>query len=266
LSPEGKRLAYQSSATASGDFVDIWIHDFERGTSEPLTSGGSNVYPVWSFDGHSLLYASNVGGSFDIHQLAVDGTQAAEILYDGENSVLPSSLSKDGTLMFWEVNPATSRDIWTFADGDAEPILQTRFNERSPTISPDGKWFAYISNEDGSDEILVRQLPDSGLKWTISDAGGTEPLWSPSGDEIFYRVGSAFMAVSVGTSSGFTHDPPVQLFEGNFAFEGFGAANYDVTRDGQRFVAVLETGRSLQVVRVIFNGLADVERLVPRGQ
>ena len=60
-------------------------------------------------------------------------------------------------------------------------FLDTPFDERSPMISPNGRWLAYISDESGRDEIYVLPFPVAGQKWPISSEGGTEPKWSPDG-------------------------------------------------------------------------------------
>ena len=60
------------------------------------------------------------------------------------------------------------------------------FNERDPQFSPDGRWIAYVSNEGGRDEIHVRPFPGPGARSVISTAGGSNPVWSPRKNELFY--------------------------------------------------------------------------------
>ena len=69
----------------------------------------------------------------------------------------------------------------------------------NPEVSPDGRWLAYESNESGASEIFVRPFPalDSG-RWQVSTGGGTRPLWSRDGRELFYLDASGFLtAVAV---------------------------------------------------------------------
>jgi serine/threonine-protein kinase len=89
---------------------------------------------------------------------------------------------------------AAGRWLWPVATGVlaiatvGRPLMAEQANEHSPRISPDGRFIAYGSNESGSDEIYVRTFPDlSGGKWLISTAGGTEPLGSGDGSELFYK-------------------------------------------------------------------------------
>ena len=61
--------------------------------------------------------------------------------------------------------------------------------ERNPSISSNGRWMAYNSNESGRNEIYVRPFPniDDGL-WLVSTGGGIAPVWSQRGDELFYQA------------------------------------------------------------------------------
>ena len=72
--------------------------------------------------------------------------------------------------------------------GEAAPLLTTDADERSLAFSGDGRWVAYSSNESGAYEVSVRAFPDSGQRWSDSSGGGTDPVWSPTGSELFYRA------------------------------------------------------------------------------
>src|ERR1700676_5576985 len=85
----------------------------------------------------------------------------------------------------------------------AEPFLRTPFNEGAARFSPDGRWLAYISDESGRFEVYVQSYPGPGGKWQISTEGGTEPVWTRNGRELFYRSGDKMMAVDVATQPGF---------------------------------------------------------------
>ena len=100
-------------------------------------------------------------------------------------------------MAYEEQNPETSRDIWTVSldsDGaglrarDPEVFLRSSFDERHPSISPDGRWLAYVSNESGRFQVYVQAFPDRGGKWQISNDGGMYPMWSRSSRELFFRT------------------------------------------------------------------------------
>src|SRR2546425_6939148 len=72
----------------------------------------------------------------------------------------------------------------------------------SAAFSPNGRWLAYISNETGEDEIYVVPFPHTGAgKWAISAGGGTEPLWSHRGNELFYRDASGDLVAVEGNTN-----------------------------------------------------------------
>lgn len=145
--------------------------------------------------------------------------------------------------MYTEYHPKSGADIWMLsldAERAPQPFLRTPFNEYGPMVSPDGRWLAYTSDESGRDEIYVVSFPRSGGKWQISTEGGTEPVWAPGGNEVFYRNGNSLMRVVLGADP-LSVAPPELLFEGRYARGGLsGLPNYDVRRDGLQLLMIEE--------------------------
>jgi len=100
---------------------------------------------------------------------------------DGKTLVFRQSGASDGSMDIGIVRLE--------GDGELEMLFETSFDEHTPKLSPDDRWLAYVSNESGRDEIFVTRFPPSG-KWQISTEGGTEPMWSRDGRELFYRNGN----------------------------------------------------------------------------
>lgn len=90
--------------------------------------------------------------------------------------------------------------------------------------------------------------------------GGTEPLWSPRGQEIFYRDGDKMMAVAVRTAGSFEIGNQTALFSGVFSPAPGTLANYDVTRDGQTFLMLQPIVGSAQAVVVTLNWFENLTR------
>ena len=102
----------------------------------------------------------------------------------------------------------------------------------------------YAALEPGrEEEAHVQPYPGPGGRDVVSQGGGREPVWSPTGSEIFYRSidGRRMMAVDVTTDPAFRIGPPRALFEGQYRTGPF-FANYDVTADGKRFLMVQDSG------------------------
>ena len=129
--------------------------------------------------------------------------------------------------------------------------MQTEFNERSPMVSPDGGWLAYVSNESGRDEVYVRPLPGPGGKRQISTDGGTEPLWSLDGTELLYRGNDGNLyAVAIRTTPALSVGQRTVLFEDQHVRQSQ-HTNYDLNpRDG-RFVMIKGSAEPTDLVVVL---------------
>ena len=253
LSPDGRRLALNLDGT--------WIYDLERGTRTRLRPGGQ--MPVWTPDGSRITFASDRRGPWNLYWKSADEVGEAELLLPSEHSQFPMSWSPDGqVLAFQEFNTETADDIWMLGkDGELQPFVVTRFRERTPRFSPDGRFLAYVSNESGRHEVYVQPYPATGKRWTVSTDGGTEPLWSPDGLTLYYRQGDRVMAVALETSAEFRAGKPRQLFEGPFEAHIF--PNYDISPDGDRFVMVRTDSNAPGEIHVVLNWFEELRRLVP---
>ena len=148
-------------------------------------------------------------------------------------------------------------------DRTPRPLLVTRFNESAPRLSPDGQWMAYVSNESGQDEVYVRPFPSMSGRWQVSSGGGTEPVWSRDGRELFYRDRDRLVEARVSASpSGtvFTVAGRRQLLAGRYASGGL-HAGYDVHPDGQRFLMV-DPVEDRQSIIVVVNWFADLRERI----
>jgi serine/threonine-protein kinase len=153
-------------------------------------------------------------------------------------------------------------------DSAPRPLIATPFRERSPALSPDGKWLAYASDEGGRFEVFVRPFPDiqSG-RFQISTAGGEAPRWNRQGTELFYIDGvNDLQAVRVATRPSFGILEKRRLFSVNGYFFSAWAQAYDVSPDGRRFL-MLRVGSSSGAIPVslvlVQNFIAELQRKVP---
>jgi len=270
LSPDGNRLALGIWESASS-VNNLWIYDIERGTLSRLTfSEDMDFYPQWSPDGTQIYFTSTREASVpNVYVKPSDGTGAATRITNSTEPQILRSVSPDGqTLLLDQENAGSNMDIMAInfdGEGAVRPILQTPFKEGYATLSPDGHWIAYQSDESGKNEVYVRPFSGAGGKWQISTAGGSGPLWAKDGKELFYRQGDTMMSVAVeAQDASIRAGTPAALFE----LTGGDAArrHYDVTADGQRFVAVWRVTPERKVdrshLRFIFNWFDEVAERV----
>ena len=277
FSPDGRSIAV-TIETDSGS--DIWMLDVQRGTRVRFTSIGSCAFPTWSLDARSIAFRTSRTNGWTLFRRRLDDSgspqplltgspgshdavlsQAAARLLPGSPPVLsganpqaPESSGPRGLLAFTERRPSGERDIWVLEPGNAPtPFVMTPWDEWGPAFSPNGQLLAYASDESGRAEVYVQPYPGPGQKWLISTDGGTDPVWSPDGHELFYRVGTRIMAATIALAPRFASSRPRLLFDGAFETSELDR-NFDISPDGTRFLMVRsETTESLPQFRVVLN-------------
>ena len=162
-------------------------------------------------------------------------------------TTFPTDWSADGRfLLYYARSERTRIDIWAlplFGDRKPYPVLNTEFDEHQGQLSPDGHWLAYRSDVDGSYEIYVRSFTADGKVGTerrrVSTGGGSQPRFRRDGRELFYLADDGWMMAVALTTTATTFDSkaPTRLFKARMLTRGFEPQfEYDVTRDGQRFL------------------------------
>jgi Tol biopolymer transport system component len=268
ISPDGTRIA-AANRTKTGA-TSTWILDIQRDSRSRLTPEGDSILPVWTPDGRQIVFGSVAidSGVVNIYRRSADGSGEIDRLLDGKNPRFPGSWSPDGLrLALTEWNPDTMRDIWILTlngEHKAVPIISTPYDEHSPFFSPDGRWLAYVSDESGRPEIYVQSYPTGSGRWLVSTSGGTEPVWSADGTELFYRSGDAMMAVPVRTKGGFAAGAPSMLFDKPLKRGIYDSPSYDVTADGERFLMIERDLESAPAqVNVVLHWDQELQRTVP---
>ncbi len=252
FSPDGRRIVLQRC-----DGVSCKLHVFDRGRGvlSPLaTEPGRYFAPVWSPDGREIAFSHLMSGDPRAALRAADGSGTIRPLpTSGENAEFPNAISPDGRYLLYTVSYDTDRggtrrrgtsDLWIVplgASGPAHPWFESPAGEFSASISPDGRWVVYVSDETGRNEVYVRSFPEAGAKLKISQDGGVEPTWSRDGQEIVFRYRDRFFAAGFQGGAVPSAGTPRVLFAS--ALRGSGARPdepraYDVSRRGDEIVAI----------------------------
>ena len=240
LSPDGRRIAVE---VAEPDLVnsDVWVYDTAQQTRTRLTFDQSGHRPIWTPDGRRIVYTRGQFNEGDLYWIPADGTGPAEALLAAPDDQWAGDVTPDGrTLVFRSGGGGPVRSIHTLplqGPRRPQPFLVNQFDNHSPSLSPDGRWVAYVSNESGRLQVYVRPFPGPGGRWQVSLDGGTEPLWAANGRELFYRNGTKMMVAAIALYPTLTVGARRELFEGNYLNDPV-FRSYDVTRDGRSFVLV----------------------------
>jgi Tol biopolymer transport system component len=244
ISPDGGALAIQRIDTLRGT-PDLWVDDLERGGRLLLTtSREADMLPVWSPDGTRLAFITTdspprMPGRITLVISARDGTGAPLTIPCPHAYCETTDWTPDGRNLIVNVRGARGSDVWAvpIAPGEkATPLLHEPYVERDARVSPNGRWLAYVTEENGRPEIAVRTIDGSLRRVVVSASGGDQPVWRRDGAELFFvnpqgRLCSASVRTSGDGTPAFGVErvldvPPI-------GFGHFGT-QYDVTPDGQR--------------------------------
>jgi Tol biopolymer transport system component len=243
LSPDGTRVAFSRGTQGAG--LQIWILDLARGVQTRVTFLHESVRsPVWSPDGRYLAFSSLSGRSLYVQ--VVNAAGSAEPVFEGPVTAV-NHWSPDGRYLLFTQAPNGS-DLMALSNPSsggerkAIPVANSEATEWHGQASPDSRFVAYESNESGTSEVYLRPFPpgdERAAKWLVSSNGGAQPRWRGDGKELYYiDPGHTVMAVDVNTQATPPAGTPHRLFTPpaiNYLQLMF---QYDVTRDGKRFLII----------------------------
>ncbi len=265
---EDVRLSRSGRQAALEIDGEIWLLDLDRPAPSRLTFGpGESETPVWSPDDRRMAYACHRPDEpFGVCWRAVDGSGTEERLFGRSSYVSLGDWSPDGrALVFIDNTVETGHDLGIFRldERQPRPLLNSRFNERAPDLSPDGRWLAYSSDESGRREVYVQAFPALGEKRQVSTDGGDEPTWSGTGAELFYRHGDEMRAVTMQARPVFKRGLPRTLFSGRYvSFPQRPEAQYDVAPDG-RFLMLKRDGPDDPPLAMMVNWTEELKSRLP---
>jgi serine/threonine-protein kinase len=157
-------------------------------------------------------------------------------------------ITPDGRAVVYQLDNNIEMRALT-GDTTRKVVASSRYFENEARVSPDGRWVAFVTDESGSDQVVVQPLSGTGARVQVSANGGTEPVWSRDGRRLFYRAARRFVAANVTTTPTFAVTSRDILFGDTFLTAAAPHANYDVTPDGKRLL-VLEAVEDPQILVV----------------
>jgi Tol biopolymer transport system component len=263
LSPDGLRFAsavydLERGATA------IWVTDVATSQSRRQIVGPGLVNaPVWSPDSKRMAFMRAWESTPKLRVRSLEDQQPEQSLAS-DGFQVPTDWTRDGRFILYTNTGLTlvenegQADIWV-ADlergGKLSPLIRTPFHEANASVSPDGRWVAFTSNESGRPEVYMQRLEIketltvTGPRHLVSREGTVCLRWRRDGKELFYLGGDGRVyAVALGGT-------PKPLFK--IAPEAIAAVHslmgFDVAADGQSFVVPTVTSPEAPVLVAVQN-------------
>jgi serine/threonine protein kinase len=267
VSPDGTRIAI-IRFNARRHWV-LSLYDVKRNSSTTLIETPyEKLRAIWKPDSKSLLVARTPEGRdfANLWVFPIDAPDRAERLTDqpafGQYPMAWSEKAQ-GILLVEGIHPKSESDIMLYSTrtGEIKTLVATPLADRSPTFSPDGRWFAYSSDSEQS--VFLQDVAQSKRPRKISK--GINPLWSPKGDKLFFlNADAGLMEVPVDNDG--NAGVPRQRIARDFTFKSgdYWTRNYSVTNDG-RFLVIRNVAGPVgrPEIRIIVNWFSDLNRLVP---
>jgi Tol biopolymer transport system component len=237
LSPDG-RTAAVARRDAQG-LSSVWTIDLESGASLRVPVEYWSGAPVWSGDGSSLAYSIAADSPPNIVVRRDRGagpevrvTKSAGMQYAG--AFTPDAR----TVLFRAFSSDTGWDLFSVpaAGGSPQRLLQTPADETEMSLSPDGRWLAYASNDSGRTEVYISRFPEMSNRVAVSSGGGARPMWRGDGRELYFVApGNRLMSAAVTATGASAVVAPANNL---FAVPLFGGL-YAPSADGRRFLIAM---------------------------
>jgi eukaryotic-like serine/threonine-protein kinase len=265
FSTDGKSISVDVRDAKTGK-SDVWIYPVAGGQATRFTFGPNDYRGTWSPDGKEIAYAVHDKGKFSVRRRPLDGSWSEETLYETDNLLTGTvqDWSPDGKYLSLDLD---NKDLiysnWILPlNGKREPFrppaaAAVTASQYDGHFSADGRWLCYFSYESGRPEVYVVPFLSNGAKYQASTNGGWNTRFA--GNELFYvTMGNRLMTARWASQPNFHLEDLHPLFQ--LDMPNFADANFDVSRDGQRFVVLTADRAKSSSITLLTNWTATLKK------
>ncbi|HTL31022.1 MAG TPA: protein kinase [Tepidisphaeraceae bacterium] len=254
FSRDGTKL----STILKGEVYWPHIYDLKQGTFNRIVSDGDTESAAISPDGKTLAYTINRQGPYSLWLRDLQSGTDRKMTTGAGDYQIQITWTPDSRYILFAMAPdtRTKRSLWyTDAEtGETKPLTGSSSAERAPSVSPDGKWVAYGSDDSGIREVRMQRFPDGAQLHQVTTGGGDWPLFSPDGSTLYYRQAGKLMAVQISNENGMPIDRPTVLYDRDFGQSDVDLGDYTVAPDGRLLlIEPSERGPKATQVNVMLN-------------
>ncbi|HEV2480582.1 MAG TPA: biopolymer transporter TolR [Puia sp.] len=208
ISFDGKMLGLSNFVKELGGSI-IYSVPIEGGTPKQITPRGPSYFHGWSPDGKDMVFCGERNGEFDVYKVSAEGGKEQRLTttkglddgpeYTPDGQYIYFNSVRSGLMQIWRMRPDGS---------DQEQVTNDEYDNWFAHISPDGKWFVYITflpQETPAGihppykHVYIRLLPIDGkgtpkvLAYFYGGQGSMNtPSWSPDSKHIVFVSNTDF--------------------------------------------------------------------------
>jgi serine/threonine-protein kinase len=261
-SPTGDRVVIERS---EGNLTDIWILTPATGQSFRLTRDGRSGSPEWSSDGNRVGWIRVDSGRAAIRWQRADGSGSPVVIPTPGLAPFKFLFAPGDKHLVVVAGSAFTHDIVLVPLDSTvapRPLANAQTDELQPTISPDGRWLAFMTNETGRGEVYVSSVDDPTTRVQITTEGGVEPVWGSDGRSLIVRSGSSIVSLTMSLEPRIEVKQHTAMFPERFR-RGAPDRIVDVNpRDGS-YVALTRDMTRLERIVVVSGWLKELRERAP---
>jgi WD40-like Beta Propeller Repeat len=235
ISPDGKNVTFM----AGGDIYAAELSNLS--SARRIVSHGN--FPVYSPDGQWIAFESQRDGGESLYIQRADGSGQAELVEKPGRAPEQWPAGDQGFSFISFRGDGADYDLWMYSvkDRTVMPlVVAPTSGEISSQFSPDGHWFAYMSNESGDWQVYVQPYPMTGTKYQVTKQGGRFPVWSNDSRQLIYEYDGRLFSTDIHAGEKLTFDEPLQLPISGFT-QTLIRRNHDLTPDGKHFLMIFRS-------------------------
>jgi Tol biopolymer transport system component len=233
--PIGDRIEFEAALREESAFSP-YIFDVRRNAVTRLQIDGRMNATGWNPTGDSLFYATS---ALEIMSRAIDGSGAStRILRPRDWKLSGGHIAAWGPWLAFSATSTTGGDVSRIVVahrdslGVARALDASQYSEYDPTISPDGKWLAFMSRENGHPDIFVAAFPRAQGRFLVSTKGGESPRWGRDSRTLYFSSGNQIMSASV------SGDTPPRIGVPAVLYQRDPWGTFDIAPDGKSLIFI----------------------------
>lgn len=245
IAMDGKKVTF----AAAGDIYVADIGDV-NGARKVIANG---TFPLFSPDGQWLAFGSlgtkREGGDEVLFMQRADGSGEAQMIVRPARAPEHWLPGDQGFTFITHRGGANNYDLWVYSPArkEVEPLVVVNETAQlSSSLSPDGKWVAYMSSESGDWQIYVQPYPTTGMKYQVTTRGGRSPMWA-SGGRLIYDEDGALMSVPVQLGATPAFGAPTPLPVSGY-IQPLLRRNWDITPDLTQLLMLFRPGPRVEIL------------------